>query len=383
MREWLLHYENPAVALSPLVLGFRDYVLAAAALEATEGCATGSTACPSCRRRRTCRSRGHRRRRAAALPPPRETLGADDWQRIKERARSERLTPSAVLLTKFADVLGAWSRRQQFTINLTLFQRLPLHPQAKSDRRRLHLDHAARRGLRGGRRVRSAGAHAAVATLARLGPRHVSGVKVIRELARRREAAFTRQMPVVFTSGIAQGMPELEQLERLQAQNLGEVIYAVSQTPQVWLDHQVYEQDGRLHLAWTRSRTYSRRGCSTTCSVPTSARCGKLADDEIRLGRRTRNPGPAGAAHRTRGGERHSRARSLRAPARPLLCTGPPAAGTDGGRHHDASASVTARLRRRADRLARRLRRLGAQPNRLVAIVTEKSWEQVVGALAY
>jgi amino acid adenylation domain-containing protein len=36
----------------------------------------------------------------------------------------------------------------------------------------------------------------------------------------------------------------------------------------------------------------------------------------------------------------------------------------------------------RADRLTRRLRRLGAQPNRLVAIVMEKSWEQVVGALA-
>ena len=53
------------------------------------------------------------------------------------------------------------------------------------------------------------------------------------------------------------------------------------------------------------------------------------------------------------------------------------------------TAVVTADLRlsyqdvhQRAQRLARRLRRMGARANHLVAVVMEKGWEQVVAALA-
>jgi amino acid adenylation domain-containing protein len=382
MREWLLVYENPTAALSRLELGFRDYVLAAAALEETEALRYWLDRLPE-------------------LPPPpdlplarapstvaqprfcrrAETLGADDWQRIKERARSERLTPSAVLLTKFADVLGAWSRRQQFTINLTLFQRLPLHPQVNqivgdfTSITLLAVDCAAADAF-------VARAHTLQAQLWRdMDHRHVSGVKVIRELARRREGGIHPAMPVVFTSGLAQGMPELEQLERLHRQNLGEVIYAVSQTPQVWLDHQVYEQDGRLHLAWDAVEDLFPPGMLDAMFGAYIGALRQLADDESAWdGARANLLPPTQLAERAAANDT--------------------AAAIPSGLLHDqffararqqpdqtAVITTTRRLSygevaERAHRLAGRLRRLGAQRNRLVAIVMEKSWEQVVGALA-
>ena len=382
MREWLLVYENPAVALSPLVLGFRDYVLAAAALEETEALRYWLDRLPE-------------------LPPPPDlplarapstvahprfhrragTLAADEWQRIKERARSERLTPSAVLLTKFADVLGAWSRRQQFTINLTLFQRLPLHPQVNqivgdfTSITLLAVDCAAADAF-------VARAHTLQAQLWRdLDHRHVSGVKVIREMARRRQGGIHPAMPVVFTSGLAQGMPELEQLERLQGQHLGEVMYAISQTPQVWLDHQVYEQDGRLHLAWDAVEDLFPPGMLDDMFGTYVGALRQLAADESAWdGPRATLVPPAQLTERAAANDT--------------------AALVPSGLLHDrffaqarqrpeqtAVVTTTRRLSygevaERAHRLARRLRRLGAQPNRLVAIVMEKSWEQVVGALA-
>ncbi|MGO4119027.1 hypothetical protein ACEQ6C_38180, partial [Rhizobium ruizarguesonis] len=54
------------------------------------------------------------------------------WQRLKERAAEFGLTPSSVLLTAYAETLGAWSRSNRFTINLTQFNRLPLHPEVNA-----------------------------------------------------------------------------------------------------------------------------------------------------------------------------------------------------------------------------------------------------------
>jgi amino acid adenylation domain-containing protein len=382
MREWLLVYENPAAALPPLLLGFRDYVLAAAALEETEALRYWLDRLPELPPppdlplARAPSTVAHPRFRRRA-----ETLGADHWQRIKERARSERLTPSAVLLTKFADVLGAWSRRQQFTINLTLFQRLPLHPQVNqivgdfTSITLLAVDCAAADAF-------VARAHTLQAQLWRdLDHRHVSGVKVIREMARRRQGGIQPAMPVVFTSGLAQGMTELEALERLQGPNLGEVIYAVSQTPQVWLDHQVYEQDGRLHLAWDAVEDLFPPGMLDDMFETYVGALRQLATDESAWdGPRAILVPPAQLAERAAANDT--------------------AALVPSGLLHDrffaqarqrpeqtAVVTTTRRLSygevaERADRLARRLCRLGAQPNRLIAIVMEKSWEQVVGALA-
>jgi len=56
-------------------------------------------------------------------------LDKSQWQSLKTLAANARLTPSVVLLAAGATVLSAWSARPDFTLSLTLFDRLPLHPQ--------------------------------------------------------------------------------------------------------------------------------------------------------------------------------------------------------------------------------------------------------------
>ena len=56
-------------------------------------------------------------------------LEADDWTRLKQRAHQAALTPSGVILAAFSEVLTTWSQQPQFTLNLTLFNRQPLHPE--------------------------------------------------------------------------------------------------------------------------------------------------------------------------------------------------------------------------------------------------------------
>ncbi|MCC9880066.1 hypothetical protein HK152_09560, partial [Streptococcus agalactiae] len=48
---------------------------------------------------------------------------------------------------------------------------------------------------------------------------------------------------IVFTSGLGMQSNTRESF-------LGELIYSISQTPQVWLDHQAMEFDGNLILIW-------------------------------------------------------------------------------------------------------------------------------------
>src|SRR4029077_2457474 len=69
-----------------------------------------------------------------------------------------------------------------------------------------------------------------------------SGLQVLRELIRRRGQAQSALMPVVFTSilgldSFGKGSVDL---------SFGELVYTISQTPQVWLDHQAMEQGGDL-----------------------------------------------------------------------------------------------------------------------------------------
>ena len=71
----------------------------------------------------------------------------------------------------------------------------------------------------------------------------IGGVRRLRELARRRLAApATPVAPVVFTSNLGLGGGDWG--------DLGEVVWRVTQTPQVWLDNHVSEAGGGLLMEW-------------------------------------------------------------------------------------------------------------------------------------
>ncbi|OAD21038.1 Non-ribosomal peptide synthetase domain protein, partial [Candidatus Thiomargarita nelsonii] len=74
---------------------------------------------------------------------------------------------------------------------------------------------------------------------------HVNGVQVLRELAKRQKNRQRALMPIVFTSTLT-----LDFDQNTGLPPLGEIVHSITQTPQVWLDHQVSEEKGSLLFNW-------------------------------------------------------------------------------------------------------------------------------------
>ncbi|OEJ61349.1 hypothetical protein BGM19_28375 [Streptomyces agglomeratus] len=183
-------------------------------------------------------------RRAYRLP-------ARSWSRIRQLALQHELTPTSVLLAAFATVLGRWSTTDRFLLNLPLFSRRRVHPDVDAligDFTSVVLLEVDLRGRPG------------IAELADrlhrqlwrdLEHRAFDGVAVQRELAKARPATGVPHCPVVFASARDQGWDQHGGDTGTLGQSwLGETTLSISQTPQVLLDHQVYENAGALEFNW-------------------------------------------------------------------------------------------------------------------------------------
>jgi non-ribosomal peptide synthetase component F len=173
-------------------------------------------------------------RRATHLPQ-------DVWGRLQEQARAHGITPSVLLLAVYAEALGEQAASPELTINLTLFDRQEIHPHinriAGDFTSLLLAAHHPRAGESWLERLR--GLQARLWT--DLDHRGVSAVWVMRQLAEQR-GPERAAMPVVFTSALG--------IDDDRARLLTPPYWSVSQTPQVWLDHQVMEDAEGLRLTW-------------------------------------------------------------------------------------------------------------------------------------
>jgi yersiniabactin nonribosomal peptide/polyketide synthase len=189
-----------------------------------------------------------------AEAPPRHSacqhvLDASSWAVLKADWKQRGITPSAALLTLFGWTLATWARHPAFTLNLTYFDRRPHHP----DVSRLIGDFTSVL-LVGLRREAGESLHGAMQRTQRelwrhVGHAQINGVEVLREWSRQQGAGGLALMPVVFTSMLGMmldGVPADDALGGF----LGEPVYRYTQTPQVWLDHQIMEKDGALVLNW-------------------------------------------------------------------------------------------------------------------------------------
>ena len=148
-----------------------------------------------------------------------------------------------MLLTAYAEVLGTWARRDDFTLNLTVGDRRVLHPDVATMLGVFtNLTPLEIRGaVRGSFRSRALAQQRQLAT--DLDHRAMSGVEVQRLLAHRAGDPQAGLLPVVFTSVL--GEPQVA----LPA-DVVDVVDSITQTPQTWLDNKVYEQDGGLGVDW-------------------------------------------------------------------------------------------------------------------------------------
>jgi pyochelin synthetase len=377
-RELGQLYDQPGLQLAPLELSFRDYVRAEALLEDSQ---------------LVRRSETYWLDRIDSLPPgpdlpravspasitrPRFTrrsarLEAGDWKRLKTRATQAGLTPSAVLLATYSEILATWSKNQSFTINLTLFNRMQLHRQVMDivgDFTSLSLFEVEFSGA-------SSFEDRARALQTRLWEdidhRYYSGIRVMREISRR-SAGRIASFPVVFTSALVHGAST-------SVSFLGEQVYCISQTPQIWLDHQVMEEAGALVFNWDALEELFPPGLLDDMFGAYCALLERLChDDAAWHATRGRRLPPAQLAAR-------QAANATETPApRGLLHT---LFGDQAVRTPDAIAVISGahritygELLRRVDHLGAALRTMGARPNELVAVVMEKGWEQVAAVLA-
>lgn len=172
-------------------------------------------------------------------------LSRDEWAAFREAAARHGVTPTAALLTVYTDVLARWSGSAGFSVTLTLFDRPAIHDHVHrvvGDFTALVLHEVPPSPAR-------AFTERAIATQSQmfddLDHREFSALEFLAEQAGRTDEV--RSVPVVFTGTL--GMKDmLEDASCLEW--VGEQVFAASQTPQTWLDHQVLEQDGELRLQW-------------------------------------------------------------------------------------------------------------------------------------
>ncbi|WP_156724833.1 non-ribosomal peptide synthetase [Streptomyces apocyni] len=389
-------YADPDAELPALQVSFRDYVLATQRLTDTAAYA---------------KSRAYWLNRIDTLPPnpqlppptpgptttetpatgptgsaqPRkrreDRLDAPDWARLKKWAAARGLTPSAVQLAAYATVLGTWSRTGHFTLNVPLFNRHPLHPdidQIIGDFTSVTLLEV---DLRPGGGLTALADRIQRQLWQDLDHRFFSGVEVVREITRERGLPAAAYSATVFASAREQGRDQEFTQGEVGANWLGETVYAVSQTPQVQLDHQVYEDRGALTYKWDAIESAFHPAVLDEMFAAYGRLLRALARDEAAWGPQGVDVLPAtqrqliDRANDTAGDHPDG-----------LLHTG---FVEQAVAHPDRTAVITpgggigyGDLLQRARHLARRLRDLGARPGQLVAIALDKGVDQIAAVLA-
>lgn len=175
----------------------------------------------------------------------RDQLSRTELSGLRALAAKHEVTLSAVLLTAYADALAAWSGDERFAVMLTLVDRpiaLPDIDQVVGDFTAL-IPHEVDRCGGGCFAIRVERTKERL--FDDLDHRDHSALDLMADLAT--STGRRLLLPVVFTSALdvaelVGGDTDLEWV--------GHVVHGVSQTPQVWLDHQVFVQDGTLQLQW-------------------------------------------------------------------------------------------------------------------------------------
>lgn len=383
-REWHALYQDPAARLPEIAVSYRDYVLAertliggAAYQRAKQYWLDRIDALPAAPEL-PLRAQDVDSRTAPRFTRRRARLDKAQWAKLRGRAAAESLTPSGVLMAAYGEVLTRWSSSHHFTINLTLFNRLPLHPHVN----RLVGDFTSLTMLEVDGRDPAPDFCQRARRLQRqlmddLEHREFSGVEVLREWTQRRGGGLHAAMPVVFTSALVLGG---DGEDARVVESFGPMVYGLSQTPQVWLDNQVMEIDGDLVFNWDAVEDVFEAGVLDAMFDAYRALLVRLAEDDGYWSRSEVIELPPAVLSRRTATDTPGRLVENRTLLSGLLEY---AASTP-----DAIALLTPgrtltyrQLLAESAAVARRLHADGLRKGELVAVVMHKGWEQIVGAL--
>jgi amino acid adenylation domain-containing protein len=171
-------------------------------------------------------------------------LSHDKWSILKAKASDMRSTPTCFMLAVFSLVIRSYSRQPNFCLNLTLFNRPNLHAdieqiigdftslilfEVKQSIEPLFFAHFLNQVQQ--------------QLIDDLDNRLYDGIDVQRDLRRFYQDNTTAVAPVVFTSTLGFEKPQ-------SAVDKASIHYSITQTPQVWLDLQIREDDAGVYWHW-------------------------------------------------------------------------------------------------------------------------------------
>ena len=161
------------------------------------------------------------------------------WSAFQQNSIELGSTPTALLLACYAKVLALWSNSKHFCINLTLFDRLPVHKDINKIVGDFTTLNPLEVNLPSSKSFKEIINEVKRQLFMDLEHKDIGGIQILREM---RSLNRDVSMPVVFTSTLG--------LDSIDTKWLGESLYTISQTPQVWIDNQISEVDGELVVNW-------------------------------------------------------------------------------------------------------------------------------------
>lgn len=308
------------------------------------------------------------------------SLDKAEWNSLQDRGRSLGLTPTVLLIGCFSEVLNRWSKSSHFSINLTLFNRIPFHKEVN----RIVGDFTSLTLLE----VDFRRAEDFVTRLQGIQNRlwedlehkYFGGVEMLREMSRYHGHSVI--IPVVVTSTLGLNEePELDDsiLETFERNAMQEP-HSITQTPQVFIDFQLGEDKKGLWFLWDSIEGIFPAGMVDDMFAAFELLLKTLINDEgswqaSSLVSLPLQQQEARALVNDTGSPRSERYlhelfadQVKKTPDRIALIT-------------DDKQFTYSELNTMSLALGTQLRALGTVPNRLVAIVMEKGWEQVVASL--
>lgn len=169
------------------------------------------------------------------------------WSAVKEKLKKIGVTPTVAALAAYACVLGFWSGDECFTLNLPMTS--PVRKQNGMDR--IVGDFTESILITLPKKTGSMEEYLNIVAKEFFNAfkhKNYDDIEIMGDLLR--ENGEAAMFPVVFTGMISENMG-FESIDFL-----GEMVYGISQTPQVKLDCQVFETCGMLKVVWDYKKKY-------------------------------------------------------------------------------------------------------------------------------
>jgi len=169
-------------------------------------------------------------------------ISPEVWSGVREALAKYGITPSTFLMTAYGRLLAYYSGSANATLNVTTFSRFPFHEAVENmmgDFTSVMLVEI------NGREQYSDVCRSVQEKIAEnLEYKLYDGVSVIRSIARKENRSGELLFPYVFTGML------FENQDSFNIDDIGDVVYSVSQTSQVYLDCQVMNENNGISITW-------------------------------------------------------------------------------------------------------------------------------------